>query len=68
MQFFPCDAPGLDLLVILCGCRRACADQDEYKSLAKRHILIAGESLDGRPQSENQLAALIAAEAGRPAP
>jgi len=54
------DTPGLDLLVILCGCRRACADKEEYKSLAKRHLIIAGESLDGSPQSEKQLACLIA--------
>lgn len=54
------DSPGLELLVILCGCRRACADKDEYKSQAKSHLIIAGESLDGSPQSEQQLASLIA--------
>ena len=53
------------MLVILCGCRRACADKEEYKSQAKRHLIIAGESLDGSKQSEQQLASLIAAEIGR---
>jgi hypothetical protein len=61
----PFDSPGLDLLVILCGCRRACADEQEYKSLAKRHLIIAGESLDGSPQGEEQLACLISAEISR---
>jgi len=60
-QFVPSDAPALDFLVILCGCRRACADQEMYKSQANRHLIIAGESLDGSPQSEKQLASLIAA-------
>ena len=48
------------MLVILCGYRRACADKEEYTSQAKRHLIIAGESLDGSPQSEKQLAFLIA--------
>jgi len=65
IQFVPFHTPILDLLVILCGCRRACADKEENKSQAKRHLIIAGESLDGSPQSEKQLAALIAAEIGR---
>jgi hypothetical protein len=50
----------LDLLVILCGCRRACADKEEYKTQSKRHLIIAGESLDGGAQGEKQLASLIA--------
>jgi len=54
------DTPGLDLLVILCGCRRACADKEEYKSQAKRHFIIAGESLDGSPRSQKEFASLIA--------
>ena len=65
MRFVPFDTAGLDLLVILCGCRRACADKEEYTSQAKRQIIIAGESLDGSPQSEKLLASLIAAEIGR---
>ena len=65
IRFVPFDTPGLDLLVILCGCRRACADREEYKSQAKRQLIIAGESLDGSPQSEKQLASLIAAEISR---
>jgi hypothetical protein len=65
IRFVPFDTPGLDLLVILCGCRRACADREEYTSQAKRRLIIAGESLDGSPQSEKHLASLIAAEIGR---
>jgi len=55
----------LDLLVILCGCRRACADKEEYKTQPKHHITIAGESPDGGAQSEKQLASLIADAIGR---
>ena len=64
IRFVPFDTPQLDLLVILCGCRRACADREEYTAQARRHLIIAGESLDGSPQSEKQLASLIAAEIG----
>jgi hypothetical protein len=53
------------LLVVLCGCRRACADREEYTSQAKHHLIIAGESLDGSPQGEKQLAFLIAAAIDR---
>jgi hypothetical protein len=65
IQFVPFATAGLDLLVILCGCRRACADKEENKSQAKRHLIIAGESLDGSPRSEKQLASLIADAIGR---
>ena len=64
IHLFPFDTPELDLLVILCGCRRSCANKDDYKSMAKRHLVIAGESLDGSPQSERQLACLIADSIG----
>ncbi len=62
IEVAPPDSAGLDLLVILCGCRRACADKGEYKSQARRHLIIAGESLDGSPRSEKHLADLIAEE------
>jgi len=65
VEISPSDAPGLDLLVILCGCRRACADKEEYQSQAKQRLIIAGESLEGSPHSEKQLAALIAGEINR---
>ena len=64
IQFVSLDMQGLDLLVVLCGCRRACADREEYTSQARRHLIIAGESLDGSPRSEKHLAFLIATEIG----
>ena len=53
------------MLVILCGCRRACADKDEYRSQAKRRLIIAGESLDGSHRGEKKLASLIADKISR---
>ncbi|MGD0354326.1 MAG: hypothetical protein ABSB31_02640 [Dehalococcoidia bacterium] len=61
----PPDAAGLDLLIILCGCLRACADKEEIRGLAGRHIIIAGESLSGTAQNEDRLATLLAAEIDR---
>jgi hypothetical protein len=62
IEIVPFDYPGVDLLVILCGCLRACADKDEVRAAAERHIVIAGQSLAGTPQNEDRLAALLAAE------
>ncbi len=38
-----------DILIILCGCPRACVDKKEVREKAKRCLLIAGESVDRRP-------------------
>jgi hypothetical protein len=58
----------IDLAVILCGCLRACADKDETRSLARRYVTIAGESLAGTPQNEDRLAVLLASEIDRLSP
>jgi hypothetical protein len=59
------DSPGTDLLIILCGCLRACANKDEYKSQAGRNIIIAGQSLAGTVQNEDHLAKMVTAEIDR---
>lgn len=61
----PADSAGVDLLIILCGCLRACADKEEVKEKARKHLTIAGESLAGSSQNEDRLASLLAAEVDR---
>jgi hypothetical protein len=68
IEFLPPDAASLDLLIILCGCLRACADKEQIRGLAGRHIIIAGESLAGTAQNEDRLATLLAAEIDRLSP
>jgi hypothetical protein len=59
------DSQGIDLLIILCGCLRACADKDEVKTQAGRYLIVAGQSLAGTAQNEDRLAIMVAAEIDR---
>ncbi len=68
IEIVPAETPGIDLLLILCGCLRACADKDEIKAAAGSHIIIAGQSLAGTPQNEDRLAVLLAGEIDRLSP
>lgn len=54
-QLVPLSEGGVDVLVILCGCPRACGDKEEFKAGAKHSLLIAGESLGRRPVPEKCL-------------
>jgi len=65
IEIVPSDNPGTDLLIILCGCLRACANKDELKAQAGRCIIIAGPSLSGAAQNESHLASMVTAEIDR---
>ena len=65
IEIVPFDSPGINLLIILCGCLRACADKDEIKAQAGQHLIIAGQSLAGTAQNEDRLAIMVAAEIDR---
>ena len=56
------DSPDIDILIILCGCPRACADREEIKSQAKHSFVIAGEGLHGSSVPEKDLAAVLTTE------
>ena len=45
----------IDVVVILCGCPRACGDKEEVKTRARYHLLIAGENIDGKAVHEEHL-------------
>ena len=51
----PLSEDGIEVVVILCGCPRACGDKEEFKARAKHSLLIAGESLSRRPVPERCL-------------
>ena len=46
---------GIAIVVILCGCPRACGDKDEVKARAGQSLVIAGESLGGESVPEKCL-------------
>jgi hypothetical protein len=44
-----------DLLIIMCGCKKACADRPEIRAMGKRIILIRGRWIEGLTIAENEL-------------
>lgn len=51
----PLSENDIDVVVILCGCPRACGNKEEVRARAKRSLVIAGESVNRRAVPEAQL-------------
>ena len=49
----------LDVIIILCGCARACGDTEEIRNRAPRSIVVAGEAIDMTPIAEKDINAEI---------
>ena len=49
----------INLVVILCGCPRACGNKEEVKARARQHLMVAGESVNGKSIREEQLPAAL---------
>jgi hypothetical protein len=58
----PLSDKGIDIVVILCGCPRACGNKEEVKARARRSLVTAGESLNGKAVPESELPAAVEAE------
>ncbi len=56
-----CD-DGIGVVIILCGCHRACGNKPEVRARAKRSLVIAGESLSGKAVPEMYLPAAVEQE------
>ena len=54
-QLVPLSENDIDVVVILCGCPRACGNKGEVRARAKRSLLTAGESVNRRAVPEIQL-------------
>jgi len=48
-----------DVLIILCGCSRACADREDVKAKGMASIVVVGELVDGEPVFESDLPSAI---------
>jgi len=46
----------IDAIIILNGCRTACADRDEVRCLARHAVVVAGTSVNGLEVAEADLA------------
>lgn len=49
---------GADVLVLLCGCPRACIDTEELDQKAKR-IVVAGKRMGWQPVTEEELPSAV---------
>ena len=45
--------------ILICGCPTACADKPELKNLARKWIVVAGNSLDLSSAPEEELADIV---------
>lgn len=52
----------IGVVVILCGCPRACGNKDEVRTRAKQSMVIAGESLNGTVIPETSLQSAVEQE------
>ncbi len=46
LVFVSPESNGINTMVILCGCARACGNKIETRARAKKSILVAGETID----------------------
>ena len=49
-----------DLGILVCGCLTACADKPEFRNLARKWIIVAGNSVDLDNAPEEALADIVA--------
>jgi len=55
-----------DIGIMVCGCLTACANKPEYTKLARKWIVVAGNSGDLDNAPEEKLAALVARKMKKP--
>jgi hypothetical protein len=48
-----------DIGILVCGCLSACADKPDFRNLARRWIIIAGNSVDYGDAPEKDLAEIV---------
>ncbi len=62
LELVPFSGEGVDAVVILCGCPRACANRDDIRAGAKQSLLLAGEFLQGKLVREESLFSALDSE------
>lgn len=58
-QLVSSQANNIDLMVILCGCPKACGDKLETRGSAKECLVVAGETVNRTPAAEKDLPELL---------
>ena len=49
----------IDIMVILCGCPRACGNKKRVRKRANHRVVVAGETIDLAPVAEKDLSAQV---------
>lgn len=61
-ELVPLSEDGIGVVVILCGCPRACGNKPEIRDRAEQSLVIAGESLGGKAVQEVYILAAVEQE------
>jgi hypothetical protein len=61
-KLVPLSENDIDIVVILCGCPRACGNKAEVRAKASKSLLAAGESINGRHVPEAHLLSAVEQE------
>jgi hypothetical protein len=64
-QIVPLSENDIDVVVILCGCPRACGNKEEVRARAKRSLFTAGESVNRQAVPETKLPMAVVQELGK---
>jgi len=64
-QLVPLSQDNIDIVVILCGCSRACGDKEEVKAKARLSLLVAGERVGWEHVTDEHLPAAVQDELER---
>ncbi|HEY81820.1 MAG TPA: hypothetical protein G4O01_00835 [Dehalococcoidia bacterium] len=59
LTLVPPESARIDIMLILCGCPRACGNKEEIRARAARSIVVAGETVDLVPTPEKDISAAI---------
>lgn len=54
-EVVPPGASGPDALILICGCPRACLDRPDVRQAASASVLVAGETVECNPTSEQDI-------------
>ena len=64
-QMVPLSHDDIDIVVILCGCSRACVDKEEVRVRGRKSLLVAGERVGWERVEDEQLPAAVQGELKR---
>jgi hypothetical protein len=64
-ELVPLSENDIDVVVILCGCPRACGDKEEVRAMAKRNLVVCGEAVNRRAVPEKELPLAVEQELRR---